>query len=70
MRCWICDKEMGDPRLDTRDDKIKPCFECEAIIIDAAYPRDLDTVDLDLTTGEYHAESSRNVECDSEFNPW
>jgi hypothetical protein len=30
--CYICDKQVDEPKLDPRDMKTTPCSECEAII--------------------------------------
>ncbi len=32
MKCFICDRNLKDLKIDPRDGKIKPCSVCEEII--------------------------------------
>lgn len=34
-RCYICDVELDEPKIDHRDGKVRPCSDCEQVIDEA-----------------------------------
>lgn len=44
-RCYICDVELDEPKIDPRDGKARPCSDCEQAIDEAVQEFEEDPLD-------------------------